>query len=192
MPSYLRAYAQRTKIPMSNHVPTLYMVAMENNCKTIVELGVGEGYLGQSTFAFLFAARELGGHLVSIDIGPCDFTVQEVKRIGLARYWTFLLGDDLHDQFADVLDPKRGAITWKAPDSIDLLFIDTSHTYAQTLAELKKYEQFVKPGGFIILHDINSFPPVAEAIHDHFAGRDDIVMYEWYNDDGLMVIKKTR
>jgi predicted O-methyltransferase YrrM len=173
---------------MSNHVPTLYMLTVENNYKNVVELGVGEGYLGQSTFAFLCAVERTNGHVFSMDIGPCDFTVQEVKRIGLDERWTFLLGDDRGDNFVDVLHDNEPVEYVAEP--IDLLFIDTSHTYAQTMAELKKYEPRVKTGGMIILHDINSFPPVAIAVDEYFADREDITVYEWYNDDGLVVIKK--
>jgi predicted O-methyltransferase YrrM len=60
------------------------------------------------------------------------------------------------------------------PPSIDLLFIDTSHTYEQTLKELACYGPRMRRGGLIACHDTQwdegdvSLPapggPVAEAL----------------------------
>ncbi len=36
---------------------------------------------------------------------------------------------------------------------VDILFIDTSHAYAHTLAELQLYAPRVRKGGLVFLHD---------------------------------------
>ena len=36
----------------------------------------------------------------------------------------------------------------------DIIFLDSSHMYSHFLTELESYWDFVKPGGFILVHDI--------------------------------------
>lgn len=42
---------------------------------------------------------------------------------------------------------------WNKP--LDVLSIDSSHTYEDTKHEVEKYYPFVKPGGLIFMHDYN-------------------------------------
>ena len=51
------------------HLNTLYMLTVELNLKTILELGTRTG---ESTVAFLQAAKEIGGNVTSMDIDPCN------------------------------------------------------------------------------------------------------------------------
>ncbi len=79
-------------------------------------------------------------------------------------------------------------VEWNA--SIDHLFIDTAHTYEQTLKELQRFEPQVKNGGVTTLHDIVAFPDVLQAIKDYLVGRDDLQLYKYFNNNGLAVIFK--
>ena len=101
---------------------------------SILELGVR---WGTSTSMFLAAAEQAGGHLWSVDLA----TTPELplERWLASGYWTLTLGDDR------LLPPPV--------DACDVLFIDTSHAYEHTLAELRKYVPLVKPGGVVYLHD---------------------------------------
>lgn len=48
---------------------------------------------------------------------------------------------------------------------IDFLFIDTRHTYEDTLANLEAWFKHVKKGGYIALHDYHDgFPGVKQAV----------------------------
>jgi predicted O-methyltransferase YrrM len=98
----------------------------------VLELGVQSG---NSTSAFLAAAEKNGGHVWSADTEPPDVPAHW-RGSGL---WTFLQGDDL------LLDPPE--------HEFDLVFIDTSHHYGHTLAELRKYVPLVAVGGTVLLHD---------------------------------------
>jgi predicted O-methyltransferase YrrM len=50
---------------------------------------------------------------------------------------------------------------------IDILFIDTRHSYDDTLNNLEKWYRFVKPGGFIACHDYHEgFPGVIKAVKE--------------------------
>lgn len=123
---------------MKSYQEILFEKAVGIKAKTIVELGVGEGY---STLALLKATIENNGHLTSVDIGPSLPGHERVAKSGLNQsYWTFILRNDL-----DFVDEWRG--------QIDLLFIDTSHTRIQTFKELMVYTPLMAPNGIILLHD---------------------------------------
>jgi hypothetical protein len=73
-----------------------------------------------------------------VDVNP----PQVPQRWAELPYWRLRVGDDMA--------PETRA--W-APAELDVLFIDTSHHYEHTLAELRTYAPRVKPGGVILLHD---------------------------------------
>jgi predicted O-methyltransferase YrrM len=54
------------------------------------------------------------------------------------------------------------------PTKIDLLFIDTSHEYKDTLDEITAYLPRLVPGGMIALHDSISQDGVRRAIFDRW------------------------
>ena len=112
------------------HYPTLTRHARD--AKVVVEFGVRGGV---STWALL-DGLPADGVLVSVDIIDCVVP----PRVSADPRWTFLVGDDL--------DP---AIQAQLPDHADLVFIDTSHTYEQTAAELA-FSSTLTPDR-IILHD---------------------------------------
>ncbi len=164
------AMLERTDI--NEHLMALYMLTRHFKLSTVLELGVRTG---ESTIALLSAAKDIAGTVTSIDIMDCPEAVSRVDSLGLSKWWRFIKGDDL-------------AVEWN--DSIDHLFIDTAHTYEQTLKELQRFEPQVKNGGVITLHDIVAFPDVLRAINDYLVGRDDLQLYKYFNNNGLAVIFK--
>lgn len=154
------------------HIATLYMLSIELNLTTILELGTRGG---ESTIALLEAAKRIGGEVHSIDINPCLKARVRVKEYDLEEYWTFVQGNDLD-------------LEWSKP--IHHLFIDTSHTYKQTMHELVKYEPYVKPGGIITMHDTVSHPEVAMVIDRYFENKENFRIYKYFNNNGLAVIFK--
>lgn len=154
------------------HLMTLYMLTRQMKLSTVLELGVRTG---ESTIALLSAVKEIGGIVTSIDIVDCPEATSKVDSLGLSKWWRFIKGDDLE-------------VEWN--ESIDHLFIDTSHTYDQTLKELQRFEPQVKNGGVVTLHDIVAYPDVLPAINDYLAGRDDLQLYKYFDNYGLAVIFK--
>lgn len=154
------------------HLATLFMLTVELNLKTVVELDTRGG---ESTIALLCAAKQIEGKVYSIDIDPCLETKKRIKSLGLQKYWTFIQGDDLK-------------VKWNNP--IDHLFIDTTHTFDQTVRELEKYEPHVKYGGIITLHDVVGFPKVLQAIKGYIKDRTDLRLYKYFNNWGLGVVFK--
>jgi predicted O-methyltransferase YrrM len=79
------------------------------------------------------------------------------QRIRLIRF-------DSHSQEAEVAVGQTLNGT-----KLDLLFIDGDHSYEGVRADLKAYGSLVKPGGFILLHDIN---PDSRARYGKASGSD--------------------
>ncbi len=154
------------------HLQTLHVLTIELNLKNILELGTRTG---ESTIALLLAAKKLRGRVTSVDINPCDEAKEKIKKLDLEQHWNFIQEDDLK-------------LNWDK--QIDHLFIDTSHTYDQTISELKKFEPFVRKGGLISLHDIVSSPPVLRAINDFISKRNDIRFYKFFHNNGMAVLRK--
>ena len=125
-------YATRLALwsDIQDHLPRLHAEAATGEC-VVIELGVRAG---NSTAAFLAAVDEFGGHVHSCDIHRPRVPWENHPQ------WTFYEGDDL-------------ALVDELPDGVDVLFIDTSHFYDQTCAELELYVPKVKPGGVVLLHD---------------------------------------
>ena len=150
---------ESVRITGSGYTLELYKRAVEAKAKDIVELGT---QVGHSTRALLKAAIENGGHLHSVELNPNTLSlVGESMKSGGAdtSFWTAIPGDDL-----EVV--KQWTIY------MDFLFIDTSHTYENTLKELEAYSKFVVPRGVIVMHDTHidrSVPeqyPVRRAVED--------------------------
>lgn len=124
-------HACTTPSDIFEHCPVFVDLVRQLEAQTVIELGTRGGV---STIAWLYGLTETDGHLWSVDIDPApEF---EHDR------WTFIQGDDLSRSVLDQL-----------PDNADIVFIDTSHTYEDTLAELNVYLWKVRAGGKIVLHD---------------------------------------
>ena len=116
---------------------------------TVLDLGSREG---TATGAFLAGVEAAGGTVWSVDIDA-----QYANAWADHPQWHFINADSLD---------KQKAFSAGMPQEIDVLFIDTDHTYDRTLNELKTWAPHVKPGGIIILHDTESFPDVKRALMD--------------------------
>ena len=114
------------------HLPRMVELVKSGNCTKVLELGTRTGV---STIAWLHALEQTGGHLWSVDIDT-------QPAIGSHPHWTYIQGDDM--------DPTVQA---QLPEPFDIVFLDTSHHYRHTKAELDRYQHMVRPGGLIVCHD---------------------------------------
>lgn len=134
--SVRQQYEDRCKVPSDivEHLPTLYDLVVREDARTVVELGVRTG---NSTAALLAAIETTGGHLWSVDIRLMPFAHLDPLKRAAGDAWTFILGDDMR-------------VAGRLPEAIDVLFIDSSHHFDHTLAELRLYGPRAK---WIVLHD---------------------------------------
>lgn len=127
---------------VQDHLPRLFAAARGE----VLELGVRHGV---STSALLAGVQAHGGRLVSLDLDP-ECGLLFAGQPG----WTFVRGDS-HAEHAEI------------PQALDVLFIDTTHTEADTYDELQRWGSRVAPGGVILLHDTDdgsTYPGVRNAM----------------------------
>ena len=99
----------------------------------------------------MYGLARTGGHLWSVDLQDAPFA---------ADGWTFIRGNDQ--------DP---AVLAALPDIVDIVFIDASHVYDETVNELILYGARVRPGGRIVLHDTASSPSGPKTTRSRRANR---------------------
>jgi predicted O-methyltransferase YrrM len=121
----------RTPSDIFSHLPYFVDLCVTRDADHVIELGTRSGV---STIAWLEGLRQSGGRLTSIDI-------DEQPPIGDYPHWEFIQGDDLDPRIVSGLEPA------------DIVFIDTSHLYAHTVAELNIYQHLLRRPGLIVLHD---------------------------------------
>lgn len=127
---------------ISDHLNTIYAVAMAKKPKVILELGTRGG---ESTRVLSHVAEKFNGRGYSVDLSE-------------APDWLNNRSDWKHVVFDDTKFPQEISRNW--PDGsafagVDLLFLDTSHFYEHTLEELQLYWDLINPDGVLILHDTN-------------------------------------
>ena len=140
----------------------LARLAVHRSSTTILELGC---FVGWTTAHLARAAEHLGGnaHVWAVELdGPRARLAERnlSTQPGAARV-TFLAGSSL--------DPS---LHERLPRGLDLVFIDTLHTYETTRREIEIYGARLNPGGCLVLHDSLSFGGVRKAITDagdHYA-----------------------
>ncbi len=120
----------RTTSDIYEHLPFIHDLVVAENAQTVVELGVRSG---NSTAALVAAVSKTGGAVWSVDTAVPSWP----REFYGAPNLTLIIGDDM--KVADQL-----------PDQIDVLFIDTTHWYEHTLAELNLYGP---RSTIILLHD---------------------------------------
>lgn len=133
--------AARERSDISDHLATLYAEAVESSPRLMVELGVGPG---RSTQVLIRAAERVGARLVSVDI-------EDRSSVARSSVWTFVQADDVQ------LGENWPSWAHKAGISptIDFLFIDTSHLYEHTLAEIQVWFPHLAPRATVVFHDTN-------------------------------------
>lgn len=124
---------------INEYVLTLFNQVIQNDAKVVIELGAG-----QSTFAFTAGVNVTKGKFYSIDMGGKEATLRFCPN------WEGILDKEGRLEFIQG-DDMEIVKTWDK--EADILFIDTSHTYEHTKAELEAWPKFVKVGGQLIMHD---------------------------------------
>lgn len=170
VPGLERFYGGQPEVgDISDHLPALYHETVAARPRLIVELGTRGG---ESTRTFLAAAVRTGARMLSVDIDPCTVPglPEEARRL-----WTFVQSDDI--AFGEQRFTGWCRDNGLAPE-IDVLFIDTSHLYEHTVAELRVWLPYLAPRGVAIFHDTNL---------DHVCERYDGAFHVgWNNERGVI------
>jgi cephalosporin hydroxylase len=137
----IRLRAQKKKTDISDHLETLFVESLNMESRLIVELGVGDG---ESTFVFERVANLWGAKLVSVDI-------EDRAHVSGFKDRIFVHSDDI--SFAAQF-PGWCRNQGFEP-VIDILFIDTSHLYDHTVAEIRDWFPYLAPRCKVFFHDTN-------------------------------------
>ncbi len=153
----------------------LNMLVLATKSKNILELGCSVGY---SAIWMAAAAKELGGHVYTIDISETRIKMAKDNFVesGLDEYIT-LFEKDIISVLSD----------WGFGD-IDFVFID-----AEKNEYLKYYElvlPLLKKGGLIIADDVGKFKDEVKPFIDKVSNDSSIISQFLEFDDGLMLIYK--
>ena len=142
----------------------------------VVELGCFVGW----TSAHVAMALQANGHgkLYCVDCNQkhLDATVTNLKRLGLDGVTNSLLGKS-----------TEATLVAGLPNKIDILFIDTSHMYRDTLDEILLYSARLGETGCMVLHDSISFPGVRRAIAE-ISGKFRILTFATESGNGVSVL----
>ena len=126
---------------ISSHLEPMFFEALRQSPRVIVELGVRGG---ESTWVLESVARRCGAVLIGVDVDDCSTVCQ-------SENWYFVQEDD-------VAFGQRFA-TWcrehGVADKIDVLFIDTSHLYSHTVAEIEAWFPHLSEAAVVMFHDTN-------------------------------------
>lgn len=172
-------YMQHLHTPsdIQHHLPLLYSLARGN----VVELGTRTGV---STAALLAGVEAHGGRVWSVDIDPCGHLYAGHPQ------WSFVQGDSRSaETLLNVFPIIRGEGD-NIDAQIDLLLVDSEHCTEVTSAELALWEPLVRAGGYILLHDPETFPGVRRAINDYRRRRPDLQVTYVLPCNGMAVIRK--
>jgi cephalosporin hydroxylase len=152
-----------------DHLGLIFAEAVAAQPRLIVELGTRGGV---STRALLAAADVAGAEVLSIDIEDCSgIDIAERFR---AR-WRFVRSDDVAFAGAPF---EAFCAERRLPPQADVIFVDTSHRYDHTRAELAAWTPRLSPRGVMLFHDTN--------MAKWFRRLDGMVDFGWDNERGVI------
>jgi len=130
---------------INDHLVTLFIETLTFKPRLIVELGVRGG---GSTLALAYAAKLSNADMISVDIE--DRSGMLPKDILPPDQWTFVQSDDV--RFAERFPALYPTLT------VDVLFIDTSHTFEHTVKEINSWFPLLSKTCKVFFHDTNQRP----------------------------------
>lgn len=131
---------------IGEHLPALFFHAVMARPRLIVELGTRGG---KSTRALLAAAAFLKTcRVLSVDIENCSGAVQDPE---LLPFWHFERLESV--AFAPLFSGWCRARGYAPQPGV--IFVDTSHTFGQTRAEIHAWMPYLADGGVAMFHDTN-------------------------------------
>ncbi len=160
-----RRQAAANPSDISDHLETLYIQTVLARPRLVVELGVRGA---ESTRTLLRAAEHAEADLISVDVKPAD-----TQMAGNSR-WRFVQEDSV--SFGALF--TQYACEKGLPDRVDVLFLDTSHLFDDTVVELRTWLPLMRAAGVVLLHDTR--------MRVVYGRRDGTLGYGWDNAGGVV------
>ena len=123
------------------------LVELAEGRRRVVEIGTGSGWT-----AIALALADRGRSVWSYDV---------VRHPGCPGYMR-LVGPDVRARLQLRLLPAD------APDQADMVFIDSSHEYDETMSTFRAWRERLSPGGVVAFHDYGDrqYPDVEAVVRD--------------------------
>lgn len=137
-------YGATNNSDISEHLHVLNLLVRMKKPAVLVELGTRGG---ESTRVFTKALNEIGGRGYSVDLMPAPEFLDQLK------FWKHFVGDDV--AIGSLANKERLWPDGEDFKGIDFLFLDTSHEYEHTVAEIAAWWPLVNPQGLLVFHDTN-------------------------------------
>jgi len=132
--------AYHDHLDMAGNLLLMYALTVGYKARRVLEIGTADG---TSTLAFLKAASEIGGYVMSIDQQNCDCAHFLVNQFGFDPLWIFKRGDS-HILLKELLQEKA---------EFDLILIDGDHSYQGAKQDIIDSCALLKPDGLLLIHD---------------------------------------
>ena len=182
---------------------TLYWLVRTLPARNIVELGIRHG---ETTRALLSGARDLVELGIRAPDGPGKLLTYRPHFVGTlgAKVTSFDIDGDAY-RLKDDIAPSQGyamvdalwdcrksdsvqaGLEWRE-GPVDLLFVDTAHTYQHTKMEIAVWSKWIRVGGIMAFHDTDLTDPgldgVKPAIVDFLASHGDQWTFENHPQTG--------
>jgi len=165
---------------IAHYMPVLYEHAKK--CDSVVEIGVNQVC---STWAFLNARPKDGVIAVDIDLNRSAY----MSSIGLSENiwltWAKHLAEKEEVPFSPI---ESDSLQVELPN-VDLIFIDSLHTYSHLRSEL--FLHGLKANKYIILHDTTLYPELVNAVDEFLNQHEQFVIKKQYTDTpGLTILER--
>jgi predicted O-methyltransferase YrrM len=123
--------------------------------QTVIEVGCFVGVTTAHLAKALSLLDESHGCLFAVDIEPrfVNVTMKNLEQLGLCPYVSPLVGGSLDAEVLHAL-----------PRKADLIFVDSSHEYSETVQEIAVYSEMLSDRGILVLHDTVRWADMREAI----------------------------
>lgn len=131
---------------ISSHLPVIFVHSYLQNPRLMFEVGVSSG---QSTYSFYRVSRLRNARLIGVDLvgqwaaSYAQYNDSRLKFVGMSDL-------DFPKYYKAQKEFKN--------EQADLIFIDTSHMYDHTVAEIKAFLPMLSEEGMLLFHDTNMSP----------------------------------
>ncbi len=155
----MEPYYKQITTTMCDFEPFYKRIAQEmpDNC-SVVEVGVADGY---SALMLAYELKSLGKNFTLFMVDNCDYGgTNQMQDILNHVYKSGLL-----DHIVFIPKPSLDASCRFNDNGLDFVFIDASHEYEPTKADIRLWYRKVKTGGILAGHDYwsDENPGVAQA-----------------------------
>lgn len=132
----------------------LGQLVFHRRIQTVVELGCFVGWT-TAHLALGMQARSSSGRIFAVDY--------------MQEYLDLMKSNLCRHALDGLVTPVRGmsldpTVLAALPQKVDLIFLDTSHAYPDTLEEVLAYTPRLAPGGYLVMHDSVSIAGVRRSL----------------------------